>query len=666
MKIGILANCQGESVASCARAMSPYHTFEFISVTELWDDKRSIEDILRGCDKLYAQNMFRSQMPPEARDRVFYFPMMAFPAFHPDMAYLKARRIGSDAVETISNCMVMYHSAIVVTGYVSGLSVDDIIALFRPETFAKLGYFDAWEKARRELLAEGAASGLPLGALLEKWARRGCFMYSMNHPKLFVMEDLARDLLLRSGLPVVSHNVSAYLDDPLRLMSIWPVYPALADRLGLEGDYAFMQGMLQGTMDLRGFIEKCVADYAAFDRSSFDPIGFSIADYQEKLGLNGPREGRSGLAPTAVHHGNPYRSAQKNQFWKNSVSAVRPDQLDPVMHPRFKVGPSDRIATAGSCFAQHLARVLSQNGFNYYVTETAPQGMSPETAKEQNYNVYSARYGNVYTVRQLLQLFQRVDGSFVPQDEAWVDRKGRFVDPFRPQIQPEGYASREDMLAARETHFAAVRRMLSDMNVFVFTLGLTEGWRSRHDGAVFPLAPGVAGGAMDFDRYEFVNFDVNDIVRDMHAVIDRLSVINPSCRILLTVSPVPLIATYEPRHALVATTYSKSVLRAAADMIQRAYDHVEYFPSYEIITGGFNRGAYFEDDLRNVREEGVAHVMRVFMSHYTENGSPDMSSSHVENHDASPGVAPVAAVAAARQRSALFDVVCDEEAIANF
>jgi hypothetical protein len=67
---------------------------------------------------------------------------------------------------------------------------------------------------------------------------------------------------------------------------------------------------------------------------------------------------------------------------------------------------------------------------------------------------------------------------------------------------------------------------------------------------------------------------------------------------------------------LPATVYSKSVLRAAVGEVYDRYDHVDYFPSYEIITGAYNRGAYFGSDLRSVEEAGVFHVMKLMFKHY--------------------------------------------------
>ena len=80
----------------------------------------------------------------------------------------------------------------------------------------------------------------------------------------------------------------------------------------------------------------------------------------------------------------------------------------------------------------------------------------------------------------------------------------------------------------------------------------------------------------------------------------------------------PLVATFENNSVLSSTTYSKSVLRVAAEQVQSNFNNVTYFPSYEIITGPHSRGRYFEDDLREVKEEGVNHVMSVFMNNFCE------------------------------------------------
>jgi len=343
----------------------------------------------------------------------------------------------------------------------------------------------------------------------------------------------------------------------------------------------------------------------------------------------------------------PYRGLPDPQFWSRAVTWAPPGGLDPVIATKFRVGPDDRVGTMGSCFAQHLSRHLSRSGLNYFVPEQAPAAMADHDAQARQYGVFSARYGNVYTVGQAVQLFQRAYGTFVPAEAPWA-RGDVLVDPFRPLVEPDGFADAAALDADRELHLAATRSVFEDSDVLVFTLGLTEAWRSKDDGAVFATAPGVNGGEWDPERYEFVNFGIDDVRAGLFELCELIRSVNPDVRILLTVSPVPLIATYENRHVLVSTTASKAVLRVAADEAHARFDFVDYFPSYEIISAASSPRNYYAPDLREVEDVGVAHVMRSFTRHYID-GLP---------WEAAPA-APVAP-AATGPRS----VVCDEETIA--
>ena len=132
----------------------------------------------------------------------------------------------------------------------------------------------------------------------------------------------------------------------------------------------------------------------------------------------------------------------------------------------------------------------------------------------------------------------------------------------------------------------------------------------------------MAGGEFDEAKHGFVNLTVADVVADLKEAIRYLRSKNPSCRVILTVSPVPLAATAINRSVLVSTAYSKSVLRVAAEEISAADPGISYFPSYEIITGHFNRGAYFAQDLRSVTEAGVNHChARLFSPRTMRRGS---------------------------------------------
>ncbi|HQV56471.1 MAG TPA: GSCFA domain-containing protein [Ilumatobacteraceae bacterium] len=352
---------------------------------------------------------------------------------------------------------------------------------------------------------------------------------------------------------------------------------------------------------------------------------------------------------TAPTH--PYAANADYQRWHRGVTWVPPGALDPMVNPRIRVTEQDRVATIGSCFAQHLSRHLMRSGLNYYVAETAPPELSPTDSADRQYGVYSARYGNVYTVAQAEQLIARAFGNFAPVDHCWTHPSGGYADPFRPTVEPNGFSSVDALEADRNSHLAAVRTMFEQSDILVFTLGLTEAWRSRLDGAVYPTAPGVNAGTYQPDVHEFVNFDIDQVRAGLIRFCEAVRAINPRVRVLLTVSPVPLVATYEPRHVLVSTTYSKSVLRVAAQAALDQLPYVDYFPSYEIISTASTSRNYYRDDLREVTDMGVAHAMRCFTHHFI----------HARPWSASIDAAPAIAAGAGDSGA---DVICDEATIA--
>lgn len=312
----------------------------------------------------------------------------------------------------------------------------------------------------------------------------------------------------------------------------------------------------------------------------------------------------------------PYQGRPGRTFWKTAVGGMAPDQLTGLYRKKFDIAPEDRIATAGSCFAQHIARHLRSNGYKVLDTEPAPPWMSADTARNFGFGVYSARFGNVYHVRQLVQLVQEALGMRRLGDEAVWERDGRFYDALRPAVEPDGLATPGLVRRHREQHLARVRRLLQDSTVFVFTLGLTEGWVHSATGTVFPTAPGTIAGDFDPSLHHFHNFGYDEVHADFLELRRLLQQESPGLKFILTVSPVSLAATAEDQHVLPATVYSKSVLRAVAGALAAEYDDVDYFPSYEVVTGAPAGNTLLDESRRNVTPAGVATVMRYFFAEH--------------------------------------------------
>ena len=90
---------------------------------------------------------------------------------------------------------------------------------------------------------------------------------------------------------------------------------------------------------------------------------------------------------------------------------------------------------------------------------------------------------------------------------------------------------------------------------------------------------------------------------------------------MVTVSPVPLEATFTGQDVVLANTLSKAVLRATAGACTRPHENVHYFPSYDIVMNS-DKAAAWRKDGRHVRRPFVRQIMELFVR------------THLSTHDA--------------------------------
>lgn len=310
----------------------------------------------------------------------------------------------------------------------------------------------------------------------------------------------------------------------------------------------------------------------------------------------------------------PYDGLPTRQFWKTGVQPFSSDTIQDIYSPKWPIDGL-RIATAGSCFAQEIARAMRARKYNVLDVEPKPPGIPEKVANQYGYSLYSARHGNIYTARHLLQLTKEALGVLEISPKLYVLKKGgRYYDAFRPKVEPNGLPSAGEVIEQRNDHLRRFRSLLSECDLFIFTLGLTEAWFHKDTQIVYQIAPALTSGAYDPNENEFRNLCFSEIMSDMLEFRDLAKSINPDMRFLLTVSPVPLTATALPQHVLVSTMRSKSVLRAVAGELSEAYDDIDYFPSFELLSTPFLGSGFFEDNKRTVKRSGVEAVMRSFFN----------------------------------------------------
>ncbi|HEX2590806.1 MAG TPA: GSCFA domain-containing protein [Rhizomicrobium sp.] len=292
-----------------------------------------------------------------------------------------------------------------------------------------------------------------------------------------------------------------------------------------------------------------------------------------------------------------------HNFWRGEHATFRPEAaameqpdaliahvLSGMMPAAPFIDRDTKIVAFGSCFARYVSGYLNNLGFD--VT----------TAREGKAYVTSLGDGivNSYAV---LQQFEWAWEGRQPPVALWHGFKA------------EEFGYQEDVRLATRALFDAA-------DVFIITLGLSEIWYDEPTGEVFWRA--VPFEKFDATRHKFRVASPAENFANLEKTCALIRKHRPEASIVLTLSPIPLLATFRPVSAFAADAVSKASLRFAIDelMRSRADDaKLFYYPSYEVVLNCFRQP--FAGDLRHPHMHVLDLNMKAFERFYCRTGLSD-------------------------------------------
>lgn len=289
----------------------------------------------------------------------------------------------------------------------------------------------------------------------------------------------------------------------------------------------------------------------------------------------------------------------------------------PLVRPSFRLRPQSRIFTIGSCFAREIEDVMLRDGLSVTSNPEVFTGWEPrEPAALAGTDDHIFRMGfvNKYTIGTMVDELRWGAATIAAEDHPAVQEiaPGRFVDLAAHNIL---VGDDEETVRRRRAAMTTLMRGAFEAEVVVVTLGLTEGWRdSRTDIHLVDAAIALKAEYPDRFTLDVLSHAENLAgLREIAALLDRYG--QPGWRMLLSVSPVPFLASFTGDDVVVANTYSKAVLRAAAEEFTRENDRVDYFPSYEMAMYS-DPALVWESDRRHIRRDFVQTIIGTFRQHY--------------------------------------------------
>jgi len=302
-------------------------------------------------------------------------------------------------------------------------------------------------------------------------------------------------------------------------------------------------------------------------------------------------------------------------FWPNPTRGGSLFDTLPAVQKIDLVSKSTPVGSAGSCFAFEIAYNLQRRGFKYVVTEKGhrpEEGVFLDSHKPDDvYERFTSSYGILFNTPSFRQLaekaFHERELPRLVSRRRTDDGQWMYADPYRENVF---FSSVEAYAADYEKHRTAVREGFLKSEVFIVTLGLNECWEYVGDGSVISRNPSSSKALNAVLRHKVLTVDEN--IANIQRFIDVIRAHNPKFKLIISVSPIPFLATglARTKHVVTANGHSKAVLRVAAEELVRRNKDVHYLPSFELVSSCIPDA--WEPDQRHVKRSSVERVMALF------------------------------------------------------
>lgn len=288
---------------------------------------------------------------------------------------------------------------------------------------------------------------------------------------------------------------------------------------------------------------------------------------------------------------------------KDSQLFQPPEFLSPehIVHDSIPI--LDRytpIGSMGSCFAREIKNYLEAKKYNYVHYGRGKRASHGSASWERVFNTSCIRQEIERALTGISYTSYYAEGT-----------DSRIYDLYRKNTSFQTWS---EARTEEKEYIENARLALIKSDVFIITLGLSEVWNDRRSGLTMAEAP--PSPVYNCTNHTFKLISPEENIKNLQIAIAQLTKAKPEIKIILTVSPVPLRATFFDRSALISNNVSKSTLLYTAHVITQEYENVSYFPSYEITQ--YLAKNPFQWDGRHVTESTVNLIMSLFIKTFSK------------------------------------------------
>ena len=245
--------------------------------------------------------------------------------------------------------------------------------------------------------------------------------------------------------------------------------------------------------------------------------------------------------------------------WKSVAARAAAPAVLAVGRDRPTISREDAIFCIGSCFAKNIEKKLVGAGFRVL---SYPNPNSPADASR-------LPLPNIFNVMSIVNEFRWGLTDVPPAARSKYHRR-RSEFPLRSPFDRRSVPQPRGSGATTPRRGDGNHEALSECRIVVITLGLVEVWYDRQVGVYLNATLPRFLLERQPERYALRVLGYQECLAGLEQALELLERHGRrNVEVFLSVSPVPLAATFTADDVLIANTYSKSIQMAAADALRR-------------------------------------------------------------------------------------------------
>lgn len=276
-----------------------------------------------------------------------------------------------------------------------------------------------------------------------------------------------------------------------------------------------------------------------------------------------------------------------------------------IDEPVQRISHQDKLLMIGSCFTENIGKYLNAHFFDVLVN---PTGIVFDTLS-------IARHLKRIATKQLIE-----------EKELSLFNELYFHWDFHTSFSS---TSKESTLQEINNFISLAHQQLMEADVLFLTFGTSFSYFHKESDSFVSNCHKVP--APSFNK-ELIGIDKMYSV--MENIISELRELNPKLRIVTTVSPVR-----HSKDGLVQNNRSKARLIELISLLEDKFDHVDYFPAYELQIDVLRDHRFYDVDLVHPNYAATEYIFSQFVESYLDDETqkllPELKKVHLaRNHRA--------------------------------